>query len=62
MLNLALEAIEIRNKIIHDGYEPDASQTLACEYLLRLVGMLIFNAPIKLPRGSGANRTYPNTE
>jgi hypothetical protein len=61
-ITLALEAIEIRNQIVHEGYEPKASQTLACEHLLRLIGLLIFNDTTKLPKGNGGNRIYPKTE
>ena len=59
-VELALEAINIRNKVVHEGFEPYLSQRNheALEALLRVAGRFISALPFKFPIVTTENKLF----
>ena len=59
-LNLALLAIEIRNKVVHEGYDPppNIENRKALNALLRVIAHFLSGPSFKFPKMNSGNRVY----
>jgi len=63
-LIFALEAIKLRNQIVHEGIEPtEANDTIhKIEALLSTTKILLSDQIIKLPNSNIGNRLFPKNK
>ena len=59
LIAAGIEAIEIRNRVVHEGYHPDESSREKLYHLLRIVGLVDGGLGLKFPGNLGANSFAP---
>ena len=63
-LEAALNALELRNKVVHEGWTPVSAKDVhpAVEGLLRTLRALLAPLPFKFASAEGANAMFPSSE
>jgi hypothetical protein len=61
-ISRSLKAIELRNKVVHEGYEPDESASKYLKALFRTTAALLPEHRFKFPAGTSGNLRMPPEE
>jgi len=59
-VNMAIEAIKLRNEIVHEGMEPTNDNINRIEALLSTIKVLLADQVIKLPDSNAGNKLFQN--